>query len=71
MTCVGVKLTLTVRAVIDPVRKSAEHWRCEWYPMVSFSSITGADRGISDWMLRSLFDRSCNITTLSVVRVLL
>ena len=61
---------LTVQVVVNPVRTSAERWRDEWVPWYHFK----ADRGSLDWMLHSLFNRSirfCNITTSSVIEVLL
>ncbi|KAI0248272.1 GPI transamidase component PIG-T [Lactifluus subvellereus] len=51
----GVELTLTVQAVLDPVRTSVERWR-DWTLRSLF------DRSIP---------RSCNIATSSVIRVLL
>jgi phosphatidylinositol glycan class T len=72
----GVELLLSVQAVLDPVRISAERRRGEWARGL-FVWGGADDWGIafSDWSLRSLFDRSipraCAVATSSDVRVVL
>jgi phosphatidylinositol glycan class T len=71
----GVELTLSVLAVLDPVRISAERSRGESHHL---SFLWGgvavvADWDGPDWSLRSLFDRTipraCSIATSSLIRV--
>jgi len=71
----GVELTLSVLAVLDPVRISAERSRGEFHPLPqACPPPCGVDDwDCPDWSLRSLFDRTipraCGIATSSLIRV--